>query len=77
MSEIFENIKSIIMKFIEVTSDEITMEKSIHSELGASSLDLMNIVSEIEKIYNLRMSRRTLKEIYTVKDLVDWVEKQI
>lgn len=77
MSEIFEKIKSIIMKFIEVTSDEITMEKSIHSELGASSLDLMNIVSEIEKVYNLRMSRRTLKEIYTVKDLVEWVEKQV
>lgn len=73
MNEVFEKIKKVITRYVDIDEDQISMEMSLHSELGASSLDLMNIVVELEKMSNRKMPRRTLKEMYTVSDLVKWV----
>ncbi len=71
---IFEKLKEIIVEQLGVNVEEITMESSFTDDLGADSLDLFQIIMEIESEYDIEVGEGDAEKIKTVGDAVKYVE---
>ena len=69
---VFEKIREIIAEQTGKDVDEITLETNVKEDLDADSLDLFQIINDIEDEFDV--SVENLEEIVTVKDAVDFVE---
>ena len=67
---IFEEIREVICEQLEVEPEKVTLETTFE-ELGADSLDLSQVVIEIEDKYGIQLENA--EKIKTVKDAVDYV----
>ena len=74
MQPTLQSIQAIIVRYVDIPIGAISLQKNIRTELGASSLDLINIISEVEKLYHVKISRRMLKNIHTVEDIIRLVK---
>ncbi len=72
---VFERIRSIISKYLEIDPDEITLETRINEDLKADSLDLFKIVNEIEDEFGIKIEYAEIIE--TVDDAVKFVQEQL
>ena len=71
---IFETIRAIIAEQFGIAADEITMDTNILEDLGADSLDIVELSMAMESEFALdEMKEEDLKGIQTVGDLVDFV----
>lgn len=70
----FEKIRDIIAEQLDVEADKITPETSFESDLEADSLDVFQVISEIED--ELDVTIDTDEELKTVQDLVDFIDSQ-
>ncbi len=72
---IFEKIVEIVSSQLGVAKDEISMKTSFDEDLGADSLDLFEIISEIEEEYDIEFSTEDTEKIKTVGDAVKYIEE--
>ena len=72
---VFENIRTIISKYLEIDPSEITLETRINDDLKADSLDLFKIVNEIEDEFKIKIEYAEIIE--TVDDAVKFVQEQL
>jgi len=70
----FEKIRQIIAEQLGRDESEITMETSLNDDLGADSLDLFQIVSELEDAFDIEFSQDALEKIKTVGDAVEHIQ---
>ena len=70
----FEKIQDIIVEELGVEKEEVKLETNIQEDLESDSLDLFQIINEIEDEFDVKIE--TEDGITTVKDLVEYVEKQ-
>ncbi len=75
MSEIASKVKTIIVDKLGVDENEITMEASFNNDLGADSLDIVELIMEFEKEFDVQIPDDEAEKISTVKDAIDYVEK--
>lgn len=68
-AEVRSKIDSILIKLLNVGPEEIKDESLIMSDLGADSLDIVEIGMEIEKEFNIVVADEVLEQINTVSDL--------
>ena len=71
---IFEEIKKVICEQLEVEPEEVTMDTTFE-DLGADSLDLSQVVIEIEERYGIQLE--DAESIKSVRDAVEYVEKKV
>lgn len=76
MEEIFERVKSIIVDRLGVEEGEVTMDASIKDDLGADSLDIMDLVLELETEFKMEISDEQAEQISTVGDVVNFIKSQ-
>lgn len=74
MSEIAEKVKSIIVDKLGVTESEVTGSASFTNDLGADSLDTVELIMEFEKEFNVSIPDDEAEKIATVQDAVDFLE---
>lgn len=74
---VFEKIKKIISEQLEVDQSIITDGASITGDLGADSLDLVDLAMSIEDEFDIELSDDALEKIKTVSDLVAYIENKI
>ena len=72
---VFEKIREIIAKYLEIDPQTITLETSINDDLKADSLDLFKIVNEIEDEFGIKIEYAEIIE--TVEDAVKFVQEQL
>ncbi len=75
--DIFTIVKQVISKELEVEEEKITPESRIQEDLGADSLDVMNITMRLEDEFNLRIPDEDLTKISTVQDIVDYIQSHL
>ncbi|MBQ8961968.1 MAG: acyl carrier protein [Ruminococcus sp.] len=75
MNMIFEKIRDIIVDQLGVDEDQVTTEANIQDDLGADSLDVVDLIQTIEDEYDLSIPDEAVEEIKTVGDIVNYIEK--
>ena len=70
----FEKICEVISEQMNISKDRITMETSFTKDLGADSLDVFQIISELEDIFDLDFSNEDAEKIVTVGDAVAFLQ---
>lgn len=73
--EIFNDVKAIAVDELEVDADKVTMDAKIQDDLGADSLDVFEIMNELEDKYDIELDSD--ESITTIAEVVDLVAKQI
>lgn len=71
----FEKIQSIIADVLNVDAGTITMDTKFIEDLGADSLDLFQIVMQIEEAFNIVIDDSAAEKISTVGDAVEEIKK--
>ncbi|MCK9452201.1 MAG: acyl carrier protein [Bacteroidales bacterium] len=75
MSEIKDKIVSIIVDKLGVEAAEVTNEASFTNDLGADSLDTVELIMEFEKEFNIAIPDDQAEKIGTVGDAVKYIEE--
>ena len=70
----FEKIKEIINTTLSCGEDVITLEASLIDDLGADSLDAVELCMTLEEEFDITIPEDKIAELKTVKDIVDYVE---
>lgn len=73
--EIFEKIKEIIVEQLGVTENTVTMEASFIDDLGADSLDIVELIMALEEEFDLEIPDADAEKIVTVNDVVDYIKE--
>ena len=72
---VFDKIKELIVEQLGVEEDAVTPEANIQEDLGADSLDIVDLIQTIEDEYDLSSPDEAVEEIKTVNDIVNYIEK--
>jgi len=74
MSEVAEKVKAIIVDKLGVDESEVTLEASFTSDLGADSLDTVELIMELEKEFSISIPDEEAEKISTVGDAIKHLE---
>ena len=74
MSEVAERVKDIIVDKLSVEETEVTNEASFTNDLGADSLDTVELIMEFEKEFGISIPDDQAEKITTVGDAVAYIE---
>lgn len=74
MSDIATRVKSIIVDKLGVDENEVTPEASFTNDLGADSLDTVELIMEFEKEFNIAIPDDQAEKISTVGDAIAYIE---
>ena len=77
MSEIKSKVISLIVDKLGVEESEVTNEASFTNDLGADSLDTVELIMEFEKEFNIAIPDDQAETIQTVGDAVSYIEKNV
>lgn len=72
---IFENVRDALAQQFEVDPETITMETSLIDDLGADSLDVVELIMSLEDMYGISITDEDAAQLYTVQKIVDYLEK--
>jgi acyl carrier protein len=75
MAAVDEKVKSIIVEQLQVDEAEVTPGASFQEDLGADSLDVVELVMQFEEAFDIQIPDEDAEKIKTVKDAVDYIEK--
>ena len=74
--EIFDKLKELVVDQLGVEEDEVTMEATMQDDLGADSLDLVDLVMSVEEEFDVKVADEDLENIKTVGDIVNYIEER-
>ncbi len=72
----FEKVKEILAKQLEVDANEIELSNSLQEDLGADSLDVVEIVMALEDEFSIEIADEETAKIKTVEDVVKYIDSQ-
>ena len=72
---VFEKIKKLLAAQINVSEDEIKMESDIINDLGADSLDVVEMLMTVESEFNVTVPDEVAMEMKKINDVVTFIEK--
>lgn len=77
MSDISSRVKGIIVEKLGVEESEVTPEASFTNDLGADSLDTVELIMEFEKEFNVAIPDEQAETIQTVGQAIEYLEKNV
>jgi acyl carrier protein len=77
MADIAERVKSIIVDKLGVDPKDVTLEASFTNDLGADSLDQVELIMEFEKEFNLSIPDEAAEKIATVGDAINYLTEHV
>jgi acyl carrier protein len=75
MSETFDRVKTIIVDRLGVDESKVAMASTFKDDLGADSLDVVELIMELEDEFDLEISDEDAEKISTVGDVVTYIEQ--
>jgi len=71
---VFDEVKEVVVEQLNVAEDEVTLEADFVEDLGADSLDVVELVMALEEKFEIEIPDEASEKIKTVKDVVDYIE---
>jgi acyl carrier protein len=71
---VFEKVKKIVVEQLGVEEEEISMDSSFIDDLGADSLDIVELIMALEEEFDLEIPDSEAEKISTVGDIVDYIK---
>lgn len=75
--EIFEKVKGIIVEQLGVTETSVTTEASFIDDLGADSLDIVELIMALEEEFDTEIPDEDAEKVVTVGDVVDYIKDHV
>jgi acyl carrier protein len=75
MSETADRVKKIVVEHLGVEQDKVTEDASFIDDLGADSLDIVELVMAFEEEFGVEIPDDAAEKITTVKDAIDYIEQ--
>lgn len=72
----FEKVRDILVEELDLEVDEVTMESNIREDLGADSLDMVDLIMSIEDAFEVKVEENDAVNIKTVGDIVNYIGKK-
>ncbi len=77
MDEIFEKIKTITAEQLDIEPDSVTSDAAFIEDLEADSLDIVELIMEMEEEYDIEIPDEDAEKISTVGDAVEYIKSRI
>lgn len=74
---VFEKVKEILCEQLDVEEEKVTLESSIVDDLGADSLDVVDLVMSLEEEFDVEIPDEDVENMKTVGDIVKYIEKKM
>ena len=74
---VFEKVRSLLANQLEIDEDRITMDTNIADDLGADSLDVVELVMSIENNFGIVITDENAANLTTVRQVVEFLEKSM
>ena len=71
---VFDKSRDIIVDQLDASADDVTAEASIIDDLGADSLDVVDLISSVEDEFDVEIPDEEVENIKTVGDIVSYIE---
>ena len=71
-----ERVINIIVEQLDVTKEECVLEASFIDDLGADSLDIVELLMEMEEAFDIEIADEELEKIATIQDVVDFLKQK-
>ena len=75
--EVFERVKGIIVEQLCVADTAVTMEASFIDDLGADSLDIVELIMALEEEFEIEIPDADAEKVVSVQDVVDYIKDHI
>ena len=75
--EVFEKVKAIIVEQLGVAESTVTLEASFIDDLGADSLDIVELIMALEEEFDTEIPDGDAEKIVTVGDVVDYIKEHV
>lgn len=75
--EVFEKIKEIIVEQLGAAETSVTMEASFIDDLGADSLDIVELVMAVEEEFEIEIPDEDAEKVVTVGDVVEYIKENV
>ena len=72
---VFEKIKEILAEQLDADADEMTMDTNIARDLGADSLDVVELLMSIEDEFGVEIPDEEIEKLRTVGDVVNYIQE--
>lgn len=68
-----DKVKEIIAEQLGLEANEITADAKVKDDLGADSLDMVELVMELEEAFGLKIAEEEMQQILTVQDIANYI----
>lgn len=75
--EVFEKVKEIIVEQLQVADTAVTLEASFIDDLGADSLDLVELIMALEEEFDIEIPDADAEKVTTVNDVVEYIKENV
>lgn len=75
--ETFDKVKEILVEQLDVEEAKVTMDAEVISDLGADSLDLVDLVMTLEDEFDTEISDEDIESLKTVGDIVKYIDENL
>ena len=72
---VFENVRDALAKQFEMDPESITMDTNIIDDIGADSLDVVELIMTLEDSFGIAISDEDAAQLYTVRRIVEYLER--
>ena len=71
----FEKVRDIVVEQLGVEADEVTIESTVIDDLGADSLDIVELIMAFEEEFGIEIPDEAAEKIKTVQDVVTYIDQ--
>ena len=72
---LFENVRNALAEQCEIDAETISLDTNLIDDLGADSLDVVELIMSLEDIFGITISDEDAAQLYTVGRIVEYLEK--
>ena len=76
-AQIIEKLFDIVCNGLDLNADEITLDADLREDFDADSLDMVDLIMDIEDEFGVEVPDEILDKLVTVKDVIDYIEENM